>query len=68
MPNYSEYHSFLLRLWRANQQTPWRVSLTRVGSTEQHTFARLEDAMEFLDAQTEDKNVAEAGAATLQEA
>ena len=53
---HSEYHSFLLRLWRVNRESPWRILLTRVGGDEQHTFSRLDDVIEFLDAQREDKH------------
>lgn len=56
----SEYHSFLLRLWRVNQQNPWRISLTRVGSDEQHIFSRFEDVIEFLDAQVESEHAGKA--------
>jgi len=56
----SEYHSFLLRLWRVSRENPWRISLTRVGGDEQHTFSRFEDAIAFLDAQIEGERVEKA--------
>ncbi len=61
MPNRSEYHSFLLRLWRVNRENPWRISLTRVGGEEQYTFSRLEEMMEFLDAQVVEESQQEEG-------
>lgn len=51
MPNRSEYHSFLLRLWRVNRESPWRISLTRVGGEEQLVFRQIEDVLEFLEAE-----------------
>jgi hypothetical protein len=52
MRNRGDYHSFLLRLWRVGDEGGWRVSLTRVADEKRLNFARLEDAMSFLEAQT----------------
>ncbi|MFP4346119.1 MAG: hypothetical protein ACLFU8_15590 [Anaerolineales bacterium] len=55
MHTRGEYHSFLLRLWRASRESPWLFSLTRVGGEEQHTFSRMEDVVEFLEEQVDPK-------------
>ena len=52
MHTRGNYHSFLLRLWRANKDSGWRISLTRVGDEERLNFSHLEDVVEFLEAQT----------------
>ena len=44
----TEYRSYLLRLWRLGAESPWHVMVERVGSQDRHTFADLEELMDFL--------------------
>jgi hypothetical protein len=46
----ARYHSFLLRLWQAEQngQYTWRCSLEETGMGWRHNFASLEDLMAHL--------------------
>jgi len=47
-----EYRSFLLRLWRASRQEPWRASLEPIGPGERQSFGDLEDLFTFVRTQT----------------
>ncbi len=38
----SNYHAFLLRLWRENGRSPWRASVENPHDGEKKTFATLE--------------------------
>ena len=42
------YQSYLLRLWRDDQDAPWRVSLQSTRDGRQHFFTDLEEAWRFL--------------------
>ncbi len=42
------YHSFLLRLWREEQHTAWRISLQSVEHAELVGFATLDHLMAHL--------------------
>jgi len=45
MPKNSfEYHSFLLRLWRDDQSSPWRISLQNTTTGERKGFTSLDEA------------------------
>jgi hypothetical protein len=35
------YHAYLIRIWRDNDQAPWRAATTHVGTGEIHKFASL---------------------------
>lgn len=47
-----EYMAYLLRLWRENQDGPWRALLENPNSEERIGFANLEDLIEFLENKT----------------
>jgi len=47
-PVSTRYHSYLLRLWSADEGQAWRVMLEAVGTHERHSFANLESLFEFL--------------------
>lgn len=46
------YHSYLLRLWQDDHQTPWRILVQSVQSGETIHFVDLESFFVFLQAQT----------------
>ncbi len=46
------YISFLLRLWKDDDETPWRARLEEPHSGEHHTFAALVHLVRFLEEQT----------------
>ena len=50
MASEQDYRAYLLRLWRVGpaDQPGLRVLLEQVGSGEQHSFASLEEAIEYL--------------------
>jgi hypothetical protein len=52
-PNYDAY---LLRLWREDENAPWRFSLRQVGSERWHGFATLDNLAAFLQAQIDDRS------------
>jgi|RhiMetdeSRZDD1v2_1073273.scaffolds.fasta_scaffold133142_2 hypothetical protein len=45
------YLSFLLRLWRESEHSPWRVSLESVTTGERHGFPNLLSLLDFLQAE-----------------
>ncbi len=47
----TEYRSYLLRLWRLGETSPWHVMIEQIGSKEQHTFANLDNLLDFLQAE-----------------
>lgn len=47
----SHYHSYLLRLWRSNPQSPWRSSVQSTASGEKHIFVDLAALFHFLNSQ-----------------
>lgn len=50
-PTLSDYHSYLLRLWRVKQDgDAWRASLEDVQSGELHGFADLDALLRYLEA------------------
>ena len=49
----SDYQSYLLRLWRENdEEKGWRASLESSRTGERRGFARLDDLFRFLRRQT----------------
>ena len=55
IPNHrSGYHSYLLRLWRENEEDwSWRLSLQDTHTGERTGFACLEDLLRFLSDKTQ---------------
>ena len=53
-----QYHSYLLRLWRADREKAWRVMLECVDTHERHGFAGVEGLFAFLREQMNDKSQA----------
>ncbi len=51
----SRYQSYLLRLWRADEEKAWRVMLEHVGTHERHGFADLAGLCAFLQKQMDDQ-------------
>lgn len=47
--NRSDYHAYLLRLWREGTQAPWRASLQSTATEQMYHFATLEALFAFLD-------------------
>jgi hypothetical protein len=50
---HANYQSYLLRLWRADEATPWRASLHSVSTEQLLHFADLNALIGFLLAQFE---------------
>ena len=57
-PNYStreraaslrQYHSYLLRIWREDPQSPWRIQLEDPNSRELFGFQTMQKLMQFLE-------------------
>ena len=44
----ADYHSYLLRLWRADDLAPWQASLQSTASGETRRFSELDSLWEFL--------------------
>jgi hypothetical protein len=44
----TNYHAYLIRFWRDDDTTPWRVALILPKTGEQHSFASIERAFAFL--------------------
>jgi len=51
----SEYHSFLVRLWREHANAPWRASVQSVQTGTVIHFSDLTRLFAFLQAQTVDE-------------
>jgi hypothetical protein len=45
----SDYHAYLLRVWRDGPQAPWRASLQRTTTEQMYHFATIEALFAFLD-------------------
>lgn len=45
------YHAYLVRIWRDNEQAPWRGSATHVTTGEIHKFATLPLLWRYLQSQ-----------------
>jgi hypothetical protein len=53
MTVYTEYHSYLLRLWQETPHAPWRASLQNAATGERRGFSDLESLFTFLRTQTD---------------
>lgn len=49
----ANYHSYLLRAWRADVEAPWRFSLEYIPGDQRLAFAGLKAVVGFLQAQLE---------------
>ena len=49
----NNYHAYLIRLWRDNEQQPWRAELILPQSGEAQRFAAPEQAYAYLQQQLE---------------
>jgi hypothetical protein len=45
---YTEYQSYLLRLWQETPHAPWRASLQNAATGERRGFSDLESLFTFL--------------------
>ena len=62
-----EYHAYLLRLWRVEEEGGrWRAQLEEVGTGERHGFASMEELTAFLEGLGEVKKDAEQGSGSNQ--
>ena len=52
MAKQTLYRSYLLRLWRETENTPWRITLEAPSAGELIAFARLTDLFVFLEEET----------------
>jgi hypothetical protein len=50
----TDYHSYLLRIWRDGPQRPWRASMQCATTDTLHYFADMSHLIAFLKAQTGD--------------
>jgi hypothetical protein len=57
----SDYHSYLLRIWRDSPQRPWRASMQCAATGTLHYFADMSHLVAFLQAQTDDVEERAAG-------
>jgi hypothetical protein len=49
----SDYHAYLLRIWREEPAAPWRASLENAHTGERCSFATMELLFLFLNQQTQ---------------
>lgn len=49
----ARYHAYLLRVWRDSEHTPWRASVTHVGTGAVHRFASPARAWAYIAARLE---------------
>ena len=47
-PGATDYHAWLLRMWRESPYVPWRIALENVSTGERRGFANLEALLAFL--------------------
>lgn len=50
--NHSDYHVYLLRLWRDDESTPWRIQVEEPHTGGMLAFPDLESLFAFLRRQT----------------
>ena len=50
----TDYHAYLLRLWRESPGGPWRALLQDAATGERHGFAGLIAVVRFLETQMEE--------------
>jgi hypothetical protein len=53
MTVYTDYHSYLLRLWQETPHAAWRASLQNAATGERRGFSDLESLFTFLRTQTD---------------
>lgn len=53
----SDYHAYLIRLWRDDMQQPWRAELVSPHSGEARRFATSEQLFLFMQQQMEEGGV-----------
>lgn len=51
MSQPSDYHSYLLRMWRDNPQAAWQATLQSTATEQVHHFTSVEHTRAFLKAQ-----------------
>lgn len=51
----TDYHAYLIRLWRDDQQQPWRAELISPHSSETRYFASPEQLFRYVQEQIESK-------------
>lgn len=47
-PSSSNYHAFLVRLWRDGSQAAWRASVQDAVTSQRQTFSTVEGLISFL--------------------
>lgn len=47
-PTSSDYHSYLLRLWRTRADAPWQASLQSAKDDRVHTFEDMAELVSYL--------------------
>ena len=52
----SHYQSYLLRIWRDDEHTPWRIQLEDPRSGHQQGFSTMRKMVEFLEQKIGDIN------------
>ncbi len=52
-PKSNNYLAYLLRLWRENENAPWRASLENPSTGERTSFASLDRLVSYLKVQTD---------------
>ncbi|MFO7541035.1 MAG: hypothetical protein R6X32_23585 [Chloroflexota bacterium] len=50
----TNYHAYLVRLWRENEHQPWRAELVSPHMGEKHRFATVMQLYAFIDQQLQD--------------
>ncbi len=57
MDKQHDYQSYMLRLWRESDATPWRASLESTATGEKQGFASLSDLIAYLQSQAAPSHV-----------
>lgn len=52
--SHEKYQAYLLRLWREDEDAPWRASLQDARAGEVRSFASVAQLVAFIEQQTED--------------
>jgi hypothetical protein len=47
-PSVTDYHAWLLRIWRETPYAPWRIALEHVSTGERKGFADLDALLAYL--------------------
>ncbi len=56
MNKKESYHAYLLRIWRDDEQSPWRAMLECTHTGNRHNFADLEKLVSFIQNSSEEGN------------